>query len=171
MNINRIISVYFIITIYLLSAGDYIYQEIRVFHADPNILQSLNNLGIPLDHVKKNKDGSLDLVVTMDEAHTLLKIGITFDVLQHDLTEYFVTRSTPGIERDFPLGSMLGNYTLLQAEAQMDTLRNMYPDFVSQKDFFCSLLNRLNIYFDSLSISDHTSFRIWFADTPVGIPL
>ena len=81
MNIIRIISVYFIITIYLLSAGDDIYQEIRVLHADPNTLQSLNNLGIPLDHVKKYKDGSLNLVVTMGEAHTLLKIGITFDVL------------------------------------------------------------------------------------------
>jgi len=134
MKIIRTIPVYFIITIHLLSAGDYIYQEIRVFHADPSTLQSLNNLGIPLDHVHKNKDGSLDLVVTMEESQALLEIGIPFDVLQHDLTEYFVARSIPGIERDFPLGSMLGNYTLLQAEAQMDTLRNMYPGFVSQKD-------------------------------------
>ena len=134
MKIIRIIPVYFIITIHLLSAGDYIYQEIRVFHADPSTLQSLNNLGIPLDHVRKNKDGSLDLVVKMEESQALLEIGIPFDVLQYDLTEYFITRSIPGMERDFPLGSMLGNYTLLQAEAQMDTLRNMYPGFVSQKD-------------------------------------
>ena len=134
MKIIRTIPVYFIITIHLLSAGDYIYQEIRVFHADPSTLQSLNNLGIPLDHVRKNKDGSLDLVVKMEESQALLEIGIPFDVLQYDLTEYFITRSIPGMERDFPLGSMLGNYTLLQAEAQMDTLRNMYPGFVSQKD-------------------------------------
>lgn len=134
MKIIRPIPVYFIITIHLLSAGDYIYQEIRVFHADPSTLQSLHNLGIPLDHVHKNKDGSLDLVVTMEESQALLEIGIPFDVLQYDLTEYFITRSIPGMERDFPLGSMLGNYTLLQAEAQMDTLRNMYPGFVSQKD-------------------------------------
>ena len=134
MKIIRIIPVYFIITIHLLSAGDYIYQEIRVFHADPSTLQSLNNLGIPLDHVRKNKDGSLDLVVKMEDSQALLEIGIPFDVLQYDLTEYFITRSIPGMERDFPLGSMLGNYTLLQAEAQMDTLRNMYPGFVSQKD-------------------------------------
>ena len=134
MKIIRPIPVYFIITIHLLSAGDYIYQEIRVFHADPSTLQSLHNLGIPLDHVRKNKDGSLDLVVKMEDSQALLEIGIPFDVLQYDLTEYFITRSIPGMERDFPLGSMLGNYTLLQAEAQMDTLRNMYPGFVSQKD-------------------------------------
>ena len=134
MKIIRTIPVYFIITIHLLSAGDYIYQEIRVFHADPSTLQSLNNLGIPLDHVRKNKDGSLDLVVKMEDSQALLEIGIPFDVLQYDLTEYFITRSILGMERDFPLGSMLGNYTLLQAEAQMDTLRNMYPGFVSQKD-------------------------------------
>ena len=102
MIIIRTLSVYFIITIHLLSAADNFYQEIRVFHADSSILQSLNNLGIPLDHVRKNKDESLDVVVTMEEAHALLEIGILFDVRQHDLTEYFVTRSMPGIERDFP---------------------------------------------------------------------
>ena len=153
MNIIRIISVYFIITIHLLSAGDYIYQEIRVFHSDPSTLQSLNNLGIPLDHVRKNKDESLDLVVTVQEGHALMKIGIPFDVLQHDLTEYFVSRSNPDIERDFPLGSMLGNYTLLQAEAQMDTLRNLYPGFVSQKDSIGTTIEGRTIW--ALKVSDN----------------
>ena len=134
MNIIRTLSLYFIFMIYLLLGSDNIYQEIRVFHADQSTLQSLNNLGIPLDHIRKNKDGSIDIVVTMEEAHSLLEIGIPFDVRQPDLTAYFVNRSMPGIERDFPLGSMLGNYTLLEAVAQMDTLHNMYPDFVSEKD-------------------------------------
>ena len=113
MNIIRTLSLYFIFMIYLLLGSDNIYQEIRVFHADQSTLQSLNNLGIPLDHIRKNKDGSIDIVVTMEEAHSLLEIGIPFDVRQPDLTAYFVNRSMPGIERDFPLGSMLGNYTLL----------------------------------------------------------
>ena len=155
MIIIRTLSVYFIITIHLLSAADNIYQEIRVFHADPSTLQSLNNLGIPLDHVRKNKDESLDVVVTMEEAHALLEIGIPFDVRQHDLTEYFVTRSMPGIERDFPLGSMLGNYTLLEAIAQMDTLRNMYPDFVSEKDSIGTSIEGRTIW--AFKVSDYPS--------------
>ena len=155
MIIIRTLSVYFIITIHLLSAADNIYQEIRVFHVDTSILQSLNNLGIPLDHVRKNKDESLDVVVTMEEAHALLEIGIPFDVRQHDLTEYFVTRSMPGIERDFPLGSMLGNYTLLEAIAQMDTLRNMYPDFVSEKDSIGTSIEGRTIW--AFKVSDYPS--------------
>ena len=155
MIIIRTLSVYFIITIHLLSAADNIYQEIRVFHVDTSILQSLNNLGIPLDHVRKNKDESLDLVVTMEEAHVLLEIGIPFDVRQHDLTEYFVTRSMPGIERDFPLGSMLGNYTLLEAIAQMDTLRNMYPDFLSEKDSIGTSIEGRTIW--AFKVSDYPS--------------
>ena len=155
MIIIRTLSVYFIITIHLLSAADNIYQEIRVFHADPSTLQSLNNLGIPLDHVRKNKDESLDVVVTMEEAHALLEIGIPFDVRQHDLTEYFVTRSMPGIERDFPLGSMLGNYTLLEAIAQMDTLRNMYSDFVSEKDSIGTSIEGRTIW--AFKVSDYPS--------------
>jgi hypothetical protein len=155
MIIIRTLSVYFIITIHLLSAADNFYQEIRVFHADPSTLQSLNNLGIPLDHVRKNKDESLDVVVTMEEAHALLEIGIPFDVRQHDLTEYFVTRSMPGIERDFPLGSMLGNYTLLEAIAQMDTLRNMYPEFVSEKDSIGTSIEGRTIW--AFKVSDYPS--------------
>ena len=155
MIIIRTLSVYFIITIHLLSAADNFYQEIRVFHADSSILQSLNNLGIPLDHVRKNKDESLDVVVTMEEAHALLEIGIPFDVRQHDLTEYFVTRSMPSIERDFPLGSMLGNYTLLEAIAQMDTLRNMYPDFVSEKDSIGTSIEGRTIW--AFKVSDYPS--------------
>lgn len=155
MIIIRTLSVYFIITIHLVSAAENIYQEIRVFHADPSTLQSLNNLGIPLDHVRKNKDESLDVVVTMEEAHALLEIGILFDVRQHDLTEYFVTRSMPGIERDFPLGSMLGNYTLLEAIAQMDTLRNMYSDFVSEKDSIGTSIEGRTIW--AFKVSDYPS--------------
>ena len=155
MIIIRTLSVYLIITIHLVSAAENIYQEIRVFHADPSTLQSLNNLGIPLDHVRKNKDESLDVVVTMEEAHALLEIGIPFDVRQHDLTEYFVTRSMPGIERDFPLGSMLGNYTLLEAIAQMDTLRNMYSDFVSEKDSIGTSIEGRTIW--AFKVSDYPS--------------
>ena len=155
MIIIRTLSVYFIITIHLLSAADNFYQEIRVFHADPSTLQSLNNLGIPLDHVRKNKDESLDVVVTMEEAHALLEIGISYEVRQHDLTEYFVTRSMPDIERDFPLGSMLGNYTLLEAIAQMDTLRNMYPDFVSEKDSIGTSIEGRTIW--AFKVSDYPS--------------
>jgi len=155
MIIIRALSVYFIITIHLVSAAENIYQEIRVFHADPSTLQSLNNLGIPLDHVRKNKDESLDVVVTMEEAHALLEIGISYEVRQHDLTEYFVTRSMPGIERDFPLGSMLGNYTLLEAIAQMDTLRNIYPDFVSEKDSIGTSIEGRTIW--AFKVSDYPS--------------
>ena len=155
MIIIRTLSVYFIITIHLLLAADNFYLEIRVFHADSSILQSLNNLGIPLDHVRKNKDESLDVVVTMEEARALLEIGIPFDVRQHDLSEYFVNRSIPSIERDFPLGSMLGNYTLLEAIAQMDTLRNMYPDFVSEKDSIGTSIEGRTIW--AFKVSDYPS--------------
>ena len=155
MIIIRTLSVYFIITIHFLLAADNFYQEIRVFHADPSTLKSLNNLGIPLDHVHKNKDESLDIVVTMEEAHALLEIGIPYEVRQHDLTEYFVTRSIPDIERDFPLGSMLGNYTLLEAIAQMDTLRNMYPDFVSEKDSIGTSIEGRTIW--AFKVADYPS--------------
>ena len=91
-------------------------------------------LGIPLDHYQKNKDNSLDIILSTSEIGILMNNGIEFEIMQHDITNYYLSRSRPSINRDFSLGSMLGNYTLQEAINQMDTLSILYPNFVSEKD-------------------------------------
>ncbi|GIS71346.1 MAG: hypothetical protein CM1200mP10_09230 [Candidatus Neomarinimicrobiota bacterium] len=54
MNIIRGFIVYFIITIHYYCRGFYLSGDPCIF-SDPSTLQSLNNLGIPLDHVEKIK--------------------------------------------------------------------------------------------------------------------
>ena len=124
----------FFITFNFLFAEKEIYQHIKINLHHTDQLLELYELGIPLDHYQKNKDNTLDIVLSKSEKNILVQNGINFQIMQDDLTNYYLDRSQPNVDREFPLGSMLGNYTLLEAINQMDTLSILYPSFVSEKD-------------------------------------
>ena len=126
--------IFFFITLNYLFAEQEIYQHIKINLHHTDQLLELYELGIPLDHYQRNKDNTLDIVLSTSEKNILVQNGINFQVIQDDLTNYYLNRSQPNVDRDFPLGSMLGNYTLLEAMNQMDTLSMLYPSFVSEKD-------------------------------------
>ena len=126
--------IFFFITLNYLFAEQEIYQHIKINLHHTDQLLELYELGIPLDHYQKNKDNTLDIVLSTSEKNNLVQNGINFQVIQDDLTNYYLNRSQPNVDRDFPLGSMLGNYTLLEAMNQMDTLSMLYPSFISEKD-------------------------------------
>lgn len=128
----KIIFFFFILN--YLFAEQEIYQHVKINLHHTDQLLELYELGIPLDHYQKNKDNTLDIVLSTSEKNILVQNGINFQVIQDDLTNYYLNRSQPNVDRDFPLGSMLGNYTLLEAMNQMDTLSMLYPSFVSEKD-------------------------------------
>ena len=117
-----------------LYAEQEIFQHIKINLYGNNQFIQLYELGIPLDHYKKNKDNTIDIILSESEKDILVDNDINFEVIQDDLTSYFLNRSQPSIDRDFLLGSMLGNYTLQEAINQMDTLSILYPNFVSEKD-------------------------------------
>ena len=117
-----------------LFANNETYHHVNIKFDYDNQLLELFQLDIPIDHYQRNKDNSIDIVLSTSEITILIQNGINFEVIQDDLTNYFINRSQPSVQRDFPLGSMLGNYTLNEAINQMDTLFTLYPEFVSQKD-------------------------------------
>ena len=121
----------FYITFNFLFANPEIHKHVKI---NLYFTNQLLELGIPLDHYQKNKDNSLDIILSTSEIGILMNNGIEFEIMQHDITNYYLSRSRPSINRDFSLGSMLGNYTLQEAINQMDTLSILYPNFVSEKD-------------------------------------
>ena len=121
----------FYITFNFLFANPEIHKHVKI---NLYFTNQLLELGIPLDHYQKNKDNSLDIILSTSEIGILMNNGIEFEVIQDDITNYYLSRSRPSINRDFSLGSMLGNYTLQEAINQMDTLSILYPNFVSEKD-------------------------------------
>ena len=99
-----------IFLLHLVFASD-IYQSIRVFEPTIETINIIGSLGIPLDHMTGKKGVFIDLTVTEDETIELLSRGIQLDILIPDLTAHYKSRNRPAMTRDFPLGSMQGNYT------------------------------------------------------------
>ena len=138
-----------------LFAEQEIFQHVKINLDSNNQIKQLYELGIALDHYKKNKDNTIDIILSESEKNILIYHDINFEVIQDDLTSYYLNRSQPSIDRNFLLGSMLGNYTLQEAINQMDTLFMLYPEFVSEKDSIGSSFEGRTIW--AFKLSDNPS--------------
>jgi len=130
-NRSRVISGC-IFLLHLVFASD-IYQSIRVFEPTIETINIIGSLGIPLDHMTGKKGVFIDLTVTEDETIELLSRGIQLDILILDLTAHYKSRNRPALTRDFPLGSMQGNYTWDELNARFDELQAAYPSIISER--------------------------------------
>ena len=151
----RLGSVLFFFIFNSLFAEQEIFQHVKINLDGNNQIKQLYELGIALDHYKKNKDNTIDIILSESEKNILIYHDINFEVIQDDLTSYYLNRSQPSIDRNFLLGSMLGNYTLQEAINQMDTLFMLYPNFVSEKDSIGSSFEGRTIW--AFKLSDNPS--------------
>ena len=115
------------------SVAKEIYQSIRVYHPTLETIKTIGSLGIPLDHVSGKEGIFLDLTVTEGETIELISRDIELEVLIEDLTSYYKARNRPATNRDFPLGSMQGNYTLDELNERFDELHGLFPDIISNR--------------------------------------
>ena len=58
---------------------------------------------------------------------------IDFEILISDLTKYYQENNRPETNRDFPLGSMLGNYTWDELNERFDILQEQYSEIISNR--------------------------------------
>ena len=130
------ISIKFFFFIVLLSgfcnAKD-IYQSIRIFDATSNKIDLIADVGIPLDHISGKPGVYIDLVATENQVLELLSENIEVQVLIPDLTHYYQSNNIPETSREFPLGSMQGNYTWDELNARFDVLQEQFSEIISEK--------------------------------------
>ena len=110
-----------------------VYQSIRVYHPTLETIKTIGSLGIPLDHVGGKEGIFLDLTVTESETIELISRNIELEVLIEDLTSHYKARNRPATNRDFPLGSMQGNYTLDELNERFDELHGLFPNIISNR--------------------------------------
>ena len=113
--------------------GNDVYQSIRVFNSTPEIIKIIAQAGIPLDHVSGKKGIYIDVTASQDQTIELISLGLDIDILIPDLTEHYLSRNIPDNSRDFPLGSMLGNYTWDELNSRFDELQAEYPNIISER--------------------------------------
>ena len=122
----------FILVSQLIYSNDR-YQTVRLYSPTPEKLNTLASIGAPLDHATGKKGIYLDFVIEEDQTIELISRGLDIEVLISDMTEYYQRRSIPASERDFPLGSMQGNYTWDELNNRFDELQSSYPNIISER--------------------------------------
>ena len=110
-----------------------IYKTIRVWDPDAEKILTIQKLGIALDHSIIRPGLYIDIVVSETEETILLSENLGYDILIDDLTRHYQDQNVQAIERDFPLGSMQGNYTWEELNQRFLQLRDLYPHIISEK--------------------------------------
>ena len=109
------------------------YQSIRLYDPSPSNIEVVASLGIPLDHVGGKRGVYLDLTCTKYQSQQLIAQGLEIEVLIPDLTSFYKERNRPAVSRNFPLGSMQGNYTWDELNTRFDELLALYPNIISER--------------------------------------
>jgi len=130
-----------------------VYSQIRIPNATPYQIHQLADLGLAVDDGWVDRTGSLHLPVSANELKKLDTGGWAYTIDIDDMTAYYKARSVPAAQREFPLGSLLGNYTLEEELARIDTLHLLYPNLVSAKDSIGTTIEGRTIW--AFKISDN----------------
>ena len=116
-----------------LFASNNTFSSVRVWYPSSEIISTIQQAGVALDHSTSRSDVYIDFVASNYEKKILSKIGIPFEILIDDLSAFYKKRSIPAMSRNFPLGSMQGNYTWDELNQRFDELKSLYPEIISDK--------------------------------------
>ena len=122
-----------LVTLLLTVNAQEIFQSVRVWGPTPEVIKLIAEQGIPMDHTVGKPGIFLDLTVSEDERVTLMSTGLDVEIIIPNLTRYYQEMNRPAIERDFPLGSMQGNYTWDELNARFDELRTQYTPIMTDR--------------------------------------
>ena len=131
--IRYVVNFFFIVSLPFIKGEQTIYQSIRIFSPNSYTIEVIGSVGIPLDHISGKQGYYLDIVATSSQALYLKEMGLDLEVLIEDMSKYFQERNVPEEQRDFPLGSMQGNYTWDELNTRFDELRETYANILSEK--------------------------------------
>jgi len=113
--------------------GNEIFQSVRVFDPSDQILEIISHAGIPLDHLVGKKGVYVDVIASEDQTLNLILKGLNVDILIPDLTSHYQSINIPADSRDFPLGSLQGNYSLDELNDRFDELQSEYSNIISER--------------------------------------
>ena len=122
-----------LVTLLLTANAQEIFQSVRVWDPTPEVIRLIAEQGIPMDHTVGKPGIFLDLTVSESESVALMSTGIDVEILIPNLTLYYQKMNRPAIERDFPLGSMQGNYTWDELNDRFDELRTQYSAVMTDR--------------------------------------
>lgn len=130
-----------------------IYQVVRIFNPSQPTLDLLQEAGLALDEGRYEPGEFYEVVASQNQVEALVASGISLEVRIPDLGAWTIARNRPATQRDFPLGSLMGNYTYDEAVARMDSLHAQFPALVSEKIALGTTLESRTIW--AIKVSDN----------------
>ncbi|HEY7751488.1 MAG TPA: M14 family zinc carboxypeptidase, partial [Ignavibacteriaceae bacterium] len=145
------------------------YKEVKIQINSHSEFTTAIELGLDLEHSKRNEDGSISVFVNEDEFNSLVQSGLGYEILVDDWKKYYNSLPVPSefekelikVESEnlfgvsgFDFGSMGGYYTLAEIEADLDEMVQDYPNLVTQK------------YSIGTSVEGRTIWAVRISDNP-----
>lgn len=125
--------------------------------------------GIPVEDAFADQDGQLIIEVSAHELQRMRELGISYQVLEEDLTRHYAERNNTislspenlqngnvPVPQDFTLGSMGGFCTLSEMENHLDNMATKYPHLVAEKVSIGTTHEGRQIYMVKISDNPNT---------------
>lgn len=133
------------------------YDQVRIWsESTSETINQLLQIGIDPEGLNVRPGVYVDAILDQYEKERVLDLGIIPEDLIVDLSAYYASRLTQGLEREFGYGSMGGYYTFDEVVEFMDALHEEFPGIVSAKDSIGSSLEGRAIW--AFKISDNHDF-------------
>lgn len=158
----------FFLFFFLLSVYPQSYKQVKIYIQNKEDINTLYKSGIEFDHLEYTKDNAIIIFVS-DSEFSILKIsGYKYEIIIEDWFEYYknLPKLTASEKKSysrkskkaynvsgFGFGSMGGFYTLSEVVAELDSMRMLYPDLVTQKDSIGTTIEGRPVY--AVKISDN----------------
>ena len=143
------------IFIFALTVNAQNYKQVKIFLNDIKDVAMLQSLGLEFDHPHFSKDNSIEVFVNDSEFQILKSSPFRYEIMIEDWYAYYErmpklndvqlqeytreSREKFGVE-GFHLGTMGGYMTLAEANAELDTLKNLFPTLITANKRLGTLL-------------------------------
>ncbi|MDO8550494.1 MAG: M14 family zinc carboxypeptidase [Ignavibacteria bacterium] len=148
------------------------YKQVKIYSDNKEDIARIANLGIDLEHSEYTKDNAIIVFLSDAEFSILQTSGYNYEVIIEDWFEYYNNRPqlTENEKRTFikqsadefrvtgfGFGSMGGYYTLAEVTAELDTMRMLFPNLVTEKQSIGNTIENRPMYMVKISDNPEVS--------------
>ena len=128
------------------------YQRAKILYSQAEELKELNSLGIAVDHVIHKQGFFVISDFSVSEIESAKNAGFSVEILIENSKEYFIERNSLNLSpqssvncegsnssnyetpENFSLGSMGGYFTYQEVLDQLDLMKTLYPELITEKE-------------------------------------
>jgi len=154
------------VLLFIISSYPQNYKQVKIFINSISDLTELQRAGLEIDHSFRGKDNSITVFLSDDEFSKLQFTNFNYQVLIEDWFKYYAnlptlseseksnsikqSRDNFGVN-NFGYGSMGGFYTLAEVYAELDKMKQLFPDLITTKTSIGSTIENRPIYVVKIS--------------------